>query len=86
MNLPMRSFCICIPQNIKKIDVDEVLVDVVEEVVGFSFVGRSLETLNKDQIIPLSHITSIRGLQKEGSSHRLEASSHTTIDSFFWLV
>jgi len=31
MNLPMRSFWIYIPQNIKEIDVDEVMVDVVEE-------------------------------------------------------
>ena len=34
----------------------------------------------------LSHIRSIQGLQKEVSSHHLEASCHTTIDYFFRLV
>jgi hypothetical protein len=40
MNLPMRSFWICIPHNIKN-DVDEVMVDVVE-VVGLSVAEHSL--------------------------------------------
>lgn len=66
------------------------MVDVVEEVVGFSVVERSLETLKKyfeqRPNDALSHIKSIQGLQKEVSSHHLEASHHTTIDSFFRLV
>ena len=66
------------------------MVDVVEEVVGFSVVERSLETLKKyfeqRPNDALSHIMSIQGLQKEVSSHHLEASCHTTIDSFFQLV
>ena len=90
MNLPMRSFWICIPQNIKKTDVDEVMVDVIEEVVGLSVVVRSLETSNKyleqRPNDALSHIKNIQGLQKEVSSHHLEASHQTSIDSFFRLV
>ena len=34
------------------IDVDEVIVDVVEEVIGLSVVELSLNTLNKDQMMP----------------------------------
>ena len=66
------------------------MVDVVEEVVGFSVVERSLETLKKyfeqRPNDALSHIMSIQGLHKEVSSHHLEASRHTTMDSFFRLV
>ena len=44
------------------------MVDVVEEVVGFSVVERSLETLKKyfeqRPTDALSHIMSIQGLQK----------------------
>ena len=74
----------------QEIDVDEVMADVVEEVVGSNVVEPSLETLKKyfeqRPIDALSHIRSIQGLQKEVSSHHLEASRHTTIDSFFRLV
>ena len=56
----------------QEIDVDEVMIDVVEEVVRFSVVERSLETLKKHfEQRPnntLSHIKSIQGLQKEVSS------------------
>ena len=48
------------------------MVDVVEEVVGFSVVERSLETVKKyferRPNDALSHIRSIQGLQKEVSS------------------
>ena len=77
---------------LQEVDVDEVMVDVVEEVVGLSVVERSLETLKKyfeqRPNDALSHIRSIQGLQKEVSSHHndLDASRHTTIDSFFRLV
>ena len=66
------------------------MIDVVEEVVGLSIVGRSLETLKKyfeqrpDDA--LSHIMSIQGLQKEVPSHHLEASRRVSIDCFFQLV
>ncbi len=74
----------------QEIDVDEVVVDVVEEVVGWSVVERSLETLKKyfeqRPNDALSHIKSIQELQKEVSSHHLEASRQTNIDSFFPLV
>ena len=74
----------------QEIDIDEVIVDVVEEVVGLSVAERSLETLKKyfeqRPNDALSHIKSIHGLHKEVSSHHLEASRHTTIDSFFRLV
>ena len=47
----------------QEIDVDEVMVDVVKEVVGFSVAERSLETLKKyfeqRPNDALSHITSI---------------------------
>ena len=50
----------------QEIDVDEVMIDVVEEVVGFSVAKRSLETLKKyfeqRPNDALSHIRSIRGL------------------------
>ena len=63
---------------------------MVEEVVGLSVVGRSLKTLKKyfeqRPNDALSHIRIIQGLKKEVSSHHLEASRHTTIDSFFQLV
>jgi hypothetical protein len=72
------------------IHVDEVMVDVVEKVVGLSVVERSLETLKKyfeqRPNDALSHIKSIQGLQKEVPSHHLEASRHNSIDSFFRLV
>jgi hypothetical protein len=74
----------------QEIDVDEVMVDVIEEVVGLNVVECSLETLKKyfeqrpDDA--LSHIKSIQGLQKEVASHLLEASRQTTIDYFFRLV
>ena len=66
------------------------MLDVVEEVVGFSVVGRSPETLKK-YFKPrpndaLSHIKGIQGPQKEVSSHHLKASCHTIIDSFILLV
>ena len=74
----------------QEIDVDEVMVDVVEEVVGFSVAERSLETLKKyfeqRRNGASSHIRSIQGLWKEVSSHHLEASRQTSIDSFFRLV
>ena len=73
----------------QEIDVDEVMVDVVE-VVELTVAELSLETLKKyfeqRPNDALSHIRSIQGLQKEVSSHHLEASHHTTIDSFFRLV
>ena len=63
---------------------------MVEEVIGFSVVGHSLETSKKyfeqRSNDALSHIKSIQGLHKEVSSHQLEASHHTTIDFFFRLV
>ena len=63
------------------------MVDVVEEVVRLSIVERSLKTLKKyfeqRPNDDLSHIRSIRRLQKEVSSHHLEASRHTIIDFFF---
>ena len=63
------------------------MVDVVEEVVGLSVVECSLETLKKyfeqRPNDALSHIKSIQELHKEVSSHHLEASHRTTIDSFF---
>ena len=69
-------------------DVDKVIVDVVEEVVGLSVVEQSLKTLKKyfeqRPNDSLSHIKSIQELQKEVSSHHLEASRQTPIDSFFW--
>jgi hypothetical protein len=50
----------------QEIDVDEVMVDVVEEVVGLSVVEHSLETLKKyfeqRPNDALSHIRSIQGL------------------------
>ena len=50
----------------QEIDVDEVMVDVVEEVVGLSVAERSLETLKKyfeqRPNDALSHIKSIQGL------------------------
>ena len=53
----------------QEIDVDEVMVDVVEEVVGLSVAERSLETLKKyfgqRPNDALSHIRSIQGLQKK---------------------
>ena len=73
----------------QEIDADEVMVDVVEEVIGFSVAERSLKALKKYfELIPndaLSHIRIIQGLHKEVSSHHLEASHQTTIDSFFRL-
>jgi hypothetical protein len=56
------------------------MVDVVEEVLGLSVVERSLETLKKyfEQ-----RLKSIQDLQIEVSSHQLEASRHTFIDSSF---
>ena len=66
------------------------MVDVVEEVVGFSVDEHSLETLKKyleqRPHDALSHIKSIQELQKEVSSRHLEVSCHTTNDSFFQLV
>jgi hypothetical protein len=66
------------------------MVDVVEEVVGLSVAEPSLETLKKyfeeRPNDALSHFMSIQGLQKEVSSHQLEASRHTIIDSFFRLA
>ena len=74
----------------QELDVDEVVVDEVEEVVGFGIAERALETLKKYfQQRPnnvLSHIRTIQVLQKEVSSHRLEDSHQTTIDSFFQIV
>ena len=74
----------------QEIDVDEVIVDVVEEVIGLSVAERSLDSLKKyfeqRPNDALSHIKSIQELQKEISSHHLEASRQTTIDSFFLLV
>ena len=75
----------------QEIDVDEVMVNVVEEVVGLSVAGCFLETLKKyfeqRPNDALSHIRSMQGLQKEVSSHHLEASRQTNIiDSFFRLV
>ena len=71
-------------------DVDDVIVDVVEEVVGLSVVEHSLETLKRcfeqRPNDALSHIKSIQELLEEASSHQLEASRQTTIDSFFRLV
>jgi hypothetical protein len=79
MNLPMRSFWICIPLYIKKL-----------VVVGLSVVERSLETLKKyfeqKPNDALSHIRSIQGLHKEISSHHLEASRQTTIYRIFLSV
>ena len=66
------------------------MVDVVEEVVGLSVAERFLETLKKYFVQrpndALSNIRSIQRLQKEVSSHHLEVSRQTTIDSFFQLV
>ena len=63
------------------------MVDVVEEVVGLSVAERSLKTLKEyfeqRPNDALSHIRSIRSLQKEVSSHHLEASRQTIIDFFF---
>ena len=63
------------------------MVDVVEQVVGFSVAERSLETLKtyfeQRPNDTLSHMMSIQGLQKEVSSHH---SRHTAIDSFVQLV
>ena len=75
----------------QKINVDEVMVDVVEVVVGLSVNERSLETLKKyfehRPNDALSHINIIQGLHNEISSHPLEASRQTIIlDSFFRLV
>ena len=81
-------------------DVDEVIVGVVEEVVGLNVAKRSLENLKKyfhytlmhrkyffnRPFDVLPHIKSIEGLQKEVSSHRLVSSHQTTIDSFFHLA
>ena len=57
------------PSEHQEPDVDEVIVDVVEEVVGLNVAERSLENLKKYfQQRPfdvLSHIKSIEGLQKE---------------------
>ena len=70
----------------QEIDVDEVMVDVVEEVVGLSVVERSLETLKKyfeqRPNDTLSHIRIIQGLQNKVLCHHLEASRQTTIDFF----
>jgi hypothetical protein len=50
----------------QEIDVDEVVVDVVDEIVGLSCVERSLETLKKyfeqRPNDACSHIMSIQGL------------------------
>jgi hypothetical protein len=74
----------------EEIDVDEVMVDVVEEVVGLSVTERSLETLKKyfeeRPNDALSHVKSIQGLHNEVSSHPLKAYRQTTIDSFFRLI
>ena len=74
----------------QEIDFDEVMVDVVEEVVGLSVVERSLETLKKyfeqRPNDALSNIRSIQGLPKKVSSQHLEVFRQTTIDSFFRLV
>ena len=74
----------------QEINVDEVMVNVVEVVVGLSVDERSLETLKKyfeqRPNDALSHIRSIQGLQKEISSHHLEASRQINIDYFFQLV
>ena len=68
----------------------QTIVDVVEEVVGLSVVECSLEILKKyleqRPNDALSHIKSIQELKKEVSSHHLEASRQTIIDSFFRLV
>ena len=59
---------------------------MVEEVVGLSVVGRSLKSLKNYKQRPndaLSHIKTIQELQNEVSSHHLEASHQTAIDSFF---
>ena len=63
------------PSEHQEPDVEEVIVDVVEEVVGLNVAECSLENLKKYvQQRPfdvLSHSRSIEGLQKEVSSHRL---------------
>ena len=62
----------------------------LEKVIGFSVAKRSLEILKKyfeqRPNDALSHIKRIQGLHQEVSSHYLEASHHTTIESFFRLV
>ena len=85
-----EEFLDMLPSDQQELDVDEVVVDEVEEVVGFGVVERALETLKKYfQQRPndvLSHIKTIQVLQKEVSSHHLEDSHQTTIDSFFQIV
>ena len=60
---------------------------MVEEVLGLSVGEHSPETLKRyieqRPIDALSHIKSIQGLHKEVLFHHLEASCHTTLDSFF---
>ena len=57
----------------QEVHVDEVMVIVVEEVVGLRVVERSLEALKRyfeqRPNDTLSHIMSIQGLQREVSSH-----------------
>jgi len=64
-------------------DVDEVIVDVVEVVIGLNVAKRSLEYLKKYfQQRPFDVISpsrSTEGLQKKVSSHRLVLSHQTTI-------
>jgi hypothetical protein len=88
--LKIYTFSGCFNSISESINALMVIVDVVEEVVGLSVVERSLETLKKNfEQRPndaLPHIKSIQGLHKEVSSHHLEASHHTSMDSFFRLV
>jgi hypothetical protein len=78
------------PSEHQEPDVEEVIVDVVEEVVGLNVAECSLENLKKYfQQRPfdvLSHSRSIEGLQKEVSSHRLVLPHQSTIDSCFHLA
>ena len=85
-----EEFLDMLPSDQQELDVDEVVVDEVEEVIELGVAQRALETLKKYfQQRPnnvLSHIRTIQVLQKEVSSHRLEDSHQTTIDSFFQIV
>ena len=77
-----------LPFEHQKINVNEAIVDMTEEGVGFA--KRCPETLKKDlEQRPndvLSHTRTIQALQKEISSHCLKDFHQPTIDSFFHLA
>ena len=85
-----EKFSIRLPSKHQELDVDEVIAVVVKEAIGLNVAERSLENLKKyfqQRLFDvLSHIRSIKGLQKDFSSYHLVSSHQITIDSFFHLA